>query len=129
MSPKPPYWTTVKFKKLSKQWDEKLKNKGFVDAEKDTASGRALITSSYPLRNKGKGFEASKEDYYRLMGQAVYNNEAFDSALDRLILLRHVEGVMIKDICKELQARGQSRDRGTVSNIIKRYEKKWKVVR
>jgi hypothetical protein len=122
-----PFWTTSKFKKLAKKWDIKLKDSGFKDAEHSVNGFRNLVTSSNPYRNSILEDKESKEAYYRLMGQHVYNSNEFDNNVDKLVMMRYVSGVMIKDICKELKQKGSPRHRQTIRYIIRKYESKWKV--
>ncbi len=67
-----------------------------------------------------------KEEYFRILGQAVQDEETvFRNDTDRYILTRHSEGAKIKMIMKELEAKGKAKARDSIRYIIRRYEMAW----
>jgi hypothetical protein len=125
---KTPYWTTKKFKKLQDVWNKRLEQDGFRDAEKNSRGvERNLIAHSNPFRHSTSDEVEVKQEYFERMSHKAYNALSKANPLDRLTMTRYVEGTMIKDIVKELRARGMYKPRQTVSKIIKKYEKLWKI--
>lgn len=97
------------FKKLKKEWDQKLKESGFEDIEFDENHLRKH--DDYMFRNRlakyGPTFFEAKQQYYRLAGQFLENHK-FEDSDEKLIWQLHSDGVSGRDIVKELKKRGIS---------------------
>ncbi len=119
------YWKTQDFKALQQAWYGRLKAEGFQDAE-EVIAGELLLkqVAAHPYRGADDLTRSTKEDYFRVMAQAVQDAE-FDSEVDRLILTAYAEGKKIKAICDELAGMGQTRGRATVRYKVRLYEMRW----
>lgn len=97
--------TPTQFKKLNAEWAKKLKASGFKDIE--SSNGRMDIDKA--LNNVVTKYDqisyAAKEDYYRLAGQFLHDND-FESEFDKIIWENHSSGVAITVIVKILSAKG-----------------------
>ncbi len=118
------FWQIQKFKELQKEWENKLRESGFVDVEDDRGKLRQNASNSY--RTTNHTLINAKLRYYELLGH--WNHEKdFRDHVERLVMERRANGVMIKDICKELEGMGERCHRETVRWIIQFYEKRWKI--
>ncbi len=115
------------FKKLQKHWYEKLAQHGFKDIEKFKGDDLVLLQSAYHCyQGTDVHSRVAKEEYYRAMAKAAMDESTiYRNAVDRLILLRHVEGIKIKVIVAELTQMGMPRHRHSVRFIIRKYEMAW----
>ena len=60
--------------------------------------------------------------------KACIKNEDWKDPVDKLVMIRHVQGKLIKDISQELKDRGYNKNhRQTIRFIIRKYELKWKI--
>lgn len=119
------FWRTKSFKVLSKTWNQKLEESGFLDAEIELKGDRALrqkATNCY--RNASELERETRLRYYALLGYLAHNT-SFPNDLERIVMLRHSEGVTIKEILEELMLYGIIRDRKTIRYIIRRWQAKW----
>jgi hypothetical protein len=120
--------TDEEFKKLQKYWYTVLEQHGFKDIEKISNDNFVLVSNAKDCyrHNGDELLRKAKEDYYRLMTHAVESEHTvFKSEIDRYIMYRHSQGALIKEIVDELVGYGKKRDRKTVGNTIRRYEKLW----
>ena len=124
------YWQTDEFKKQEKEWYQKLEEEKFKDIEK-IIGGRSVLRqrSTNCYRNSPQAVLEAKLRYYELLGEYTFRENGFRDSAERLIMQRRAAGVKIVDICKELEAMGERRYRGTVRFIIQKYEKKWQIKR
>lgn len=121
------FWRKKSFKALSKEWNKKLADTGFTDAEIELKQERVLrqrSTNSY--RQACQLERDSRLEYYMLMGNLAYNT-IFPNELERSIMIWHAEGLTIKEIMQEIEKLGSSIYRGTVRFIIRRWQVKWGV--
>ena len=122
------FWRTKVFKVLSKEWNDRLKITGFIDAEIELKNDRALkqrATNSY--RQATELERESRLEYYCFLGYLT-NNTLFPTELEKHIMVRHADGATIKEIVQEISSRGISRDRKTVRRIIRRWQTKWGII-
>lgn len=136
-------WKSKEFKKLKKEWEQNLKNSGFVDVEKDIGGDRVLKQSSdYAFRRKEttQDVREAKETYFALLSEWV-QKESFEDDVysqltlfkelqnispDRLIMERTAEGKTIQEISREMKLLGLFKhNRDTIRYIRRRYEDKW----
>lgn len=119
------FWNKSSFKALQRAWYQRLKDEGFQDAEK-LINGRLVLaqSASHPYKGHNEVTIQEKETYFMELCQCVYNHE-FDDEVDRLVLTWYSQGRKIKEICEDLDQRGELRARNTVRFIIRRYEIAW----
>lgn len=104
------------FIELRKKWYERLRTKGFDDIEQE--DGRLKVWStSRESSEDGKGLREAKEEYYRLAGQFSYDYN-FACTRDRIVWLRHAEGISIRNIVILLAKKGIKTNRRTVHETI-----------
>ncbi len=132
--------TKDEFKRLQKEWYEKLKEDGFKDME--TFRGDELVFKRSGIDNgrviewyiaatdQGIMDENSegqiKAEYFRVMAQTAKDEDTvYKNNVDRHVLIRHSEGARIKTIVEELKELNMPRDRYSVRIIIRRYEMLW----
>jgi site-specific recombinase XerC len=114
------FWRTKAFKVLSVQWNRKLDDSGFKDAETDLKGERGLkqrATNSY--RQATQLERETRLEYYCFLGHLAQNT-VFKNALERLIMVMHSEGATCREIADEI-----GRHRHYVEFIIKRWQTTW----
>lgn len=123
---KPKFWQTNEFKRIEKEWYEKLKEEKFQDAEQ-TINGKALLKqqSSNCYRGKSKIERENKLRYYELLGHFFSEEKEFQDWVESYIMQRRSDGVKIIHISKELEWANERCYRGTIRKIIQKYERKW----
>lgn len=127
-----------KFKKLQKEWYEKLKKEGFDNIERKDGSVRGLGSSrnspGNPGHNKGyhwherEVYNKSKEEYFRLAGHFLYEHK-FSSKLERYIWELHANGLGVRSIVStlhELKNPINSGQKDKIHKIIVELTKKMK---
>lgn len=129
------------FQKLKSDWDKKLKDSGFVDAEREVDGFVKLKVATSDTGRFGDIFRHSKDkvkreaqqEYFHLLSQAVSRATDFEDDSDRLIMERTAEGKTIREISIELRSllpedRQRSKhNRDTIRYVRRRYENKWGV--
>jgi len=112
------------FNKLRNEWYEILRENGFNDIE--TINGDLRRSSSEIYRYVDEFSKVMKEDYFRMLSQAI-NDDAtvFKSSIDKYIMRRHSEGAEIKTIMAELFNYGISRYKEAIRFTIRKYEMRW----
>jgi hypothetical protein len=121
------FWQTSKFRQLEKEWYEKLKENGFIDAEKTTGKQQVLIQfASNALRQASQLTRESKAEYFSLLFKCV-NADAPTDRIELLVMSRRAEGAKIEEISKELKQLGGKFHRQMIRYIIRRYEHKWNI--
>lgn len=119
------YWQKASFQIIRKRWYQKLKETGFVDAEKDVGKKQFLSqVSSNAYRQASEVIRECKSAYYSLLAECLFEDPPLDE-IEKLILLRRSEGHKIKEISRELETRGERCHRQTIRFVIRRYENKW----
>lgn len=131
------FWKSKAFQELKEEWDEKLKETGFEDAEKEVDGKTVLKRSSYFISSRGKSRDNMKEaerEYCQLLEYLVSREENFEDRLDKIIMERTAEGKSIREISDELKDQpkiklknkmGNKSDRNTIAYVRRRYENKW----
>lgn len=116
------------FRQLQQTWYTTLTELGFKDIERIKGDHLILTESrgSYSYRKTGDFEREMQEEYFRCMSQAARDEETkYRNNVDKYVMIRHVEGAKIEEICDELGDRGIFRDRSTIRIIIRRYEMAW----
>lgn len=119
------FWRKKSFKILQREWNKKLVETGFVDAEIEIKSDRILkqrATNSY--RQATQLERESRLEYYCFLGYLAHNT-VFPSELEKFVMIRHAEGASIREITDELTLRGIVRHRQTIRHVIRRWQTKW----
>ncbi len=125
------YWQSRKLIKLEKIWYEKLRDSGFVDAEKVAGKEKVLVQrASNAYRQASETERESKADYFRLL--CIYgHDEIFPDKITEIVMLRRSFGRSLKEIHDELKLAGikehqiYNTSRQTIRFIIRSYENKW----
>lgn len=92
---------TKEFLKLQAEWDKKLKDSGFNDAEQ--RDGNLKTWSSLFTRQTTADISMeAKQEYYRAAGHFLYSHQF--TAFERKIWELHVEGISIRDIVITLKS-------------------------
>lgn len=127
------YWGSEDFLRLKAEWDQKLKDSGFSDIEKEVDGDLVL---KKPSADDGKfagifKFKAAvqiqgRAEYFYRLYQKYSQEQAFEDESDQLIMQRTMEGIAIQTISRELQKLGKRKfNRDTIRYIRRRYEHKW----
>lgn len=118
------FWQLQNFKELQNEWYRRLSELEFNDIEDDKGKLKQNAGNSY--RTTNHTIINAKLRYYELLG--IWNHEkGFRDDVEKLVMERRANGVMIKDICLELESMGERCHRQTVRWIIQFYERKWKI--
>jgi len=113
--------------KLYAEWELKLRESGFIDAEKTVGGQRVLRQfSSNAYRQADELARQSKEHYFELIAEKVSLGD-FNTKNDEKIMRWVSEGHKIHEIVKMLNTTGFYIDRKTVRYTIRRYETRWKI--
>lgn len=116
----PKFFETDKAKKLIADWDKKLKNSGFEDIEQRDENLKRWDSYFFKLKVKGNSvLQESKEIYFRLAGQFLYEN-AFESVEERRIWEMHCNGVSMRGIVSALKKKGHKSYKFKVQTTIER---------
>jgi len=121
------FWQTKAFKELEREWEFKLAQSGFSDAEK-TVSGKRVLRqrASNSYRSERRVARENKQRYYELLGQ-FFHEEEFSDRVEELVMERRSRGVTITSISGELKEMGERCHRETIRHIIQKFEKKWNI--
>lgn len=125
------FWRTPNFKVLLKTWNSKLKESGFADHELEIKEERVLKQRSTNCYRQADELEReSRFEYFSFLG-FLANNTEFNNELEKLVMLKHSEGLTIKQIADEIKGIlcgvGYESHRKTVRHIIRRWQTKWGV--
>lgn len=121
------FWRTKRFKELSKEWNQKLIESGFVEIEFENKNGSRSLIRTRANRRFQRSDPISREailNYFLAVSHRV-NSESFPSEVDSMVMIRHSEGATIKEIVDELALNGIRKDRKIIRFIIRRYQMKW----
>jgi hypothetical protein len=114
--------TKAEFKKLQKQWYEKLKETGFKDIE---SQGQ---TSTHGSPKLNEVLKKTLEDYWTLIRHKVCDDlTTYRNEIDKYVLNRYAEGAKLTIIARELKNKKTPRHRQTIRDIIRRYEMIWQI--
>jgi hypothetical protein len=109
------------------EWEAKLHEVGFADAEK-LINGYPVLRqrASNAYRQASLLERRQKLRYYELLGFG-FHSETFDDPVEALVMERRSQGVSIHNICIELKAMGERCHRETIRHIIVKFETKWQI--
>lgn len=123
--------TKDEFKKLQREWYQKLADLGFKDIE-EFKGEELVLKESYndcfrPNRHNKSEFDRSmQEEYFRCLAHKAFDETTvYRNEIDKHILIRYSEGAKIKTIITELSVLKKPLRRNTIRFIIKRYEMAW----
>src|SRR5271155_1561759 len=99
------FWRKKTFKLLLVEWNKKLENAGFDDAEVQLEEDRALKQrSSNSYRQANELERETRLEYYCFLGHLV-GSTIFPNELEKFILIMHSEGHTIREIVDEAKSR------------------------
>lgn len=123
---KPRFWETNKFKNLETKFNNKLKDSGFKDIEKDYNGIRRIKSRADRVTRQPINIVAAKIQYFDTLSMKTFTHRFKpDQNVEELILSMRAEGKSILDIVKELKNKEIQRHRTTVTFIIRRFEHMW----
>lgn len=89
-------------KQLQEYWNQKLKDSGFKDIENPDGFLKEWVSSRIlPSRNHNRLKIVAKENYYRLVGNFLYDYKYF-TMKEKDIWVRHGEGFSLNEIAKDM---------------------------
>lgn len=127
------FWKTQNFKALQTKWEEKLRDSGFVDIE-TRPFGRGQHRHALKqradncYRTRCHAIIEAKQRYYELLCQGYHQERGFRDSAEKIVMLLRSRGINIKVICRGLRAVRERNNHDTVRKIIRRYEKRWRIV-
>lgn len=125
------FWKSPEFEAQKKEWEEKLQESGFEDAETEISGERKLKTytagSWCKITTHVQG--EAKLKYFMLIAQFVMEERDFDDENDKFIMEKTSDGWSITEISRELRKfpgrlRGKH-NRNTIRHVRRRYETRW----
>lgn len=127
------FWKSTQFEELKGEWDRRLRESGFEDAEKEVGGERVLKSpSAYAYRNKDRNhLKQADLEYCQMVMECISREENFKDDLDRIIMERTADGKSIAEISRELKTmlpkdRVRSKHgRWAIRYVRRRYEHKW----
>jgi hypothetical protein len=129
----PKFWQTPAFKALESEWYAKLQQSGFADIERkppnDASPHPELVlrqNSANAFRQADQLARESRVAYFERVTELAAREPWINSA-DQLIMRRRGEGVLIKDIARELESLGLKCHRQTIRYVIRKFEVKWAI--
>jgi hypothetical protein len=122
-------FSSKEFKALQKEWDKKLADSGFQDAEHPGGDDKWLKVSSANIisHKRAKGDTAEdraayllhKQEYYRIAGHFLYDYN-FTSEIDKLVWELHSDGKTERAIVKVLRDNKLKVGKFLVWQVLKR---------
>jgi O-methyltransferase involved in polyketide biosynthesis len=109
------------FLALQAEWDQKLADSGFEDAENRDGTLKVWASHFFAVRYNPTLFQA-KEDYYRAAGSFLHEFK-FANKGERAIWELHSQGISIREIVKILKKRGTKTHRRKVHETLQRLAK------
>lgn len=125
------YWQKSSFERLRDYWYEKLKEIGFIDAEKTIGECQLLVQNSPNVyRQAPQVVVEAKKQYFDLLLKGLLKKQQLGKKLrerrqdkiERYIIERRSDGAKIVDIATEINWHRQ-----TVRYVIRKYEAKWRI--
>ncbi len=122
------WYRSSDFKRIQKEWEKKLEQAGFKDAEKEIAGEKVLKQSAdYAFRRKEhtQEYRDAKLEYFSLLSKNLHG-ATFEDDSDRFIMEKTADGWSIQEISRELKHRKWPKfNRDTIRYIRRRYETRW----
>lgn len=119
------FWKSEHFKALQHLWYERLRASGFKDEEQIRGNEMQLRQWSHHMFDIVPAKTLKFRQQYYLNISHYVESAKFNDPIDEFILRSHAAGWFIKEICEELERRGQCRHRHTVRYTIRRYLNDW----
>lgn len=118
-------WKTSSLKELYKEWEKKLKDSGFEDAEQSVGNDRVLKQYATNFsRQEPLDQTLARGRYYDLLLHRV-NQSRFLDPVHKTIMHRTAKGAKNSEIHQELREAGIRINIHTIYLIIRRYEYQW----
>ena len=117
----------AKFERLRQEWNRRLAESGFIDAEDSVPGYEPLLKILHskkfiPSRPRDHANPEGLEDYYRLAQGLLHRGFSFETDISRRIWELHVEGRSVRKIERILQDQllgYKGRKKTTVCDIIR----------
>lgn len=104
------------FKKLQKEWDAKLKNSGFDDAEQ--RDGRLKVWHNHYFTNRHSPDQFITQEIYYRIATDLLTEYKFANDKEKLIWRLHAEGLPYREIYKKMTRYYGHPARHTVYKVI-----------
>jgi hypothetical protein len=123
------FWKSKEFEALQREWDLKLLEDGFEDAER-RVNGDVLLWKPADRAcqdvNAAHVVREGRLEYFTLISQAASEETGYEDYSDQLIMERTGEGRNSREISEELATLGMWKsNRNTIRHVRRRYENKW----
>lgn len=124
------FWQTKDFKKLEKEWYERLRQSNFQDIE-EVVNGKSVLKqrASNCYRAEDPVRIESKRKYYELLSHHYHQEQGFRDEVEEYVMAMRAKGNSIEEISNKLVAAKERCYRGTIRKIIQKYETKWSIRR
>ena len=131
------FWQTPEFNALQREWNARLGESGFVDAEKGESERFLKDSASEMFREKTRRHERtqilidSRFQYFQAISRFCLNEKEFDDDCDRFIMESTADGRTIREISEDLRKmvpegkRRTKHNRYTIMFVRRRYEHRW----
>lgn len=115
------FYQTAKFRKLQKEWYEKLAKKGFKDIEAMKPIHTGELMGFVPRRamEVGDRVDVDVQEYYRA-SRCYLHHGKFQSALEHHVWEFHCEGISYRNMLPLLRERGYITNIWWISKAIQR---------
>lgn len=112
---------------LKKEWDKKLKDSGFKDIEVEVNGNRCLRQRAIPSLSKAARETFKQKAEYYLTISKKFVRQKFPNDLELMVMNHHADGKKIKEIQELLLDYGFKKHRTTITFIIRRWQKRWRL--
>lgn len=124
------YWESREFECLEAEWDQKLKEAGFEDAEEKVKGERLLKyrfdRSLFCWKDRDELTHEARQHYFLMLSELVDRETEFAHESDKIIMERTAEGRKISEISKELKTLKKFKSHpNSIRFVRRRYEHKW----
>lgn len=117
------FWKTEEFKKIQKDWEDKLRESGFNDLEQN---GKLVQNSQNVWRTQVSSIIEGKRRYFELL-EYWCHAETFKDDVERFIIEKRSEGLKINEISAKLKTLGKRSGLETIRKTLRYYENKWQI--
>lgn len=111
------FWDKPDFKRLSEEWDKKLRKAGFEDVENKDGMLKEWSTNFFRNQFVPEVYEANLS-YYQMITD-IFQNYPFKTKKERFIFEKHAEGGKFREISRLFKAKGVSMSPKQVSKRVK----------
>jgi uncharacterized protein Smg (DUF494 family) len=123
------FWKTKQFQAINKNWNSKLSESGFKDAEIEKHGEFYLKKHSHCDNRHHENVaivRENKQAYFHILDEYIQKETDFPDESDRLIMELTAQGFHICEISETLRSLFLKKNhRNTIRFIRRRYEHKW----